>query len=299
MKLNEKLTPALLVSESFYPLLGDEARLMDAIERVVESGFYTRLEISAMKTREGQRRLRRIAQQNNLKITQWITNDLNEHQLNPSSVDADLRRRTIDKMEELVEVAADSGADRVAFISCKDPGPDLRQEAARGLTEVMCTVADKAMKCGGLTLLLEPLDRGAHKDNFIGPTPEAVAILEQVHRSCSNVLLSWDSAHVALNQEDLLESLTLAMPYVGQVHLANAVLDRADPKFGDWHMAMGEPGFLTGAVAYAIAGCAAGHLPQGKTLGITIESRSETEAVMLDNEAKNRKFLQEVLEREV
>lgn len=298
MKLSEKLKPALLVSESFFPLLEDEPRLMDTIERVVESGFYTRLEISAMKTPQGQRRLGQIAQRHHLNITQWITNDLNALQLNPSTVDANLRRRTIETMEQLVEVAAASGADRVAFISCKDPGPALRSEAAKGLTEVMCTVADKARRCGGITLLLEPLDRGAHKDNFIGPTPEAVDLLRQVHRSCQNVLLSWDSAHVALNRENVLESLALAMPYVGQVHLANAVLDREASEFGDWHMAMGEPGFLTADVAYDIARCAARHLPEGKTLGITIESRSQSEAVMLDNEAANRAFLAQVLERE-
>ncbi|MBR1779931.1 MAG: sugar phosphate isomerase/epimerase [Oscillospiraceae bacterium] len=299
MKVAEKLTPALLVSESFFPLLVDEPRLIRTLEQVLESGFYTRLEISAMKTPEGQQGLRRLAERFDLKVTQWITNDLNENSLNPSAVDAALRRRTIAKMKELVEIAAASGADRIAFISCKDPGPALRGEAAKGLTEVMCTVADAAQTAGGLTLLLEPLDRGAHKDNFIGPTDEAVEILKTVHQTNPNVLLSWDSAHVALNREDVVESLTLALPYIGQIHLANAVLDRDDPLFGDWHMAMGEPGFLTQDVAYAIANRAAGWLPEGKRLGITIESRSHTEDVMLENEAKNRAFLSAVLNREV
>ena len=83
MKLKERLTPALLVSESFFPLLGDEVRLLDAVERAVDSGFYTRLEISTMKTRQGRQRLREIARRYGLQITQWITNDLNELQLNP------------------------------------------------------------------------------------------------------------------------------------------------------------------------------------------------------------------------
>lgn len=298
MKLKERLTPALLVSESFFPLLGDEVRLLDAVERAVDSGFYTRLEISAMKTRQGRQRLREIARRYGLQITQWITNDLNELQLNPSAVESPLRDKTIAKMRELAEVAADSGADRMAFISGRDPGAAMRQEAARGLTQVMCAVAEKAMDCG-LTLLLEPLDRGAHKDNFIGPTPEAVAILREVHQSQPNVLLSWDSAHVALNREDLQMSLALAMPYVGQLHLANAVLEREDPQFGDWHMPMGRPGFLTEETAYAIGSCAVLHLNEGEHLGITVESRCTSEHEIWEREDQNRRFLERVLEREV
>jgi hypothetical protein len=34
-----------------------------------------------------------------------------------------------------------------------------------------------------------------------------------------------DSAHVALNEEDLIESLTTAAPLISQLHLANAILD--------------------------------------------------------------------------
>lgn len=298
MRLKEKLTPALLASESFYPLLGDERLLLDAVEREVADGFYTRLEISAMKTAQGRRRLREIQAGCGLQLTQWITNDLGELALNPSATDPELRRRTVEQMLKLAEAATESGADRMAFISGKDPGPASRQEAARGLEEVIRTVAERAMGLG-LTLLLEPLDRGAHKDNLIGPTPEAVALVKRVRRSCPNVLLSWDSAHVALNREDLLVSLTQAMPCIGQLHLANAVLERGNPRYGDWHMPMGRPGFLTEDMAYAVCRYAASQLSEGETLGVTVEARSASENVIADSLARNRAFLTDVLEREV
>ena len=113
------------------------------------------------------------------------------------------------------------------------------------------------------------------------------------------VLLSWDSAHVALNREDLQMSLALAMPYMGQLHLANAVLEREDPQFGDWHMPMGQPGFLTEETAYAIGSCAVLHLNEGEHLGITVESRCTSEHEIWEREDQNRSFLERVLEREV
>lgn len=295
MKIRDSLYPGLLASETFFPVLDNEGLLTDMVKRVVEDGFYGRVEISAMKTPLGQRELRALAAQ--IPVTQWITNDLNALNLNPSAVDSELRRRTVEKMKELVDVAAESGADRVAIISCQDPGPALRAEAAKGLTETMCTVAQYAA-ARNITLMLEPLDRGAHKNNFIGPTDEAVAILKQVHETCSNVLISWDSAHVALNGEDVVASLEQSFDYVGQIHLANAVLDRSSKAFGDWHMAMGEPGFLTEEVAAQLAKSACLRLGD-KRMAITIESRSANADVMLENDRKNRAFLSSVLEREV
>ena len=296
MKGKEKLRPGFLASESFFPLLSDEKRLFAALGQVFEDGFYSRLEISAQKTPEGRRELRRLAEQ--VPVTQWITNDLNSLGLNPSTVDPGLRKKTTEKMRELVDIAAESGADRIAFISCQDPGEALRAEATKGLAEVICTVAQDARR-SGITLLLEPLDRGAHKNNLIGPTNEAVALLEQVHRSAKNVLLSWDSAHVALNGENVTRSLSDAFPYVGQIHLANAILDRQSPDFGDWHMARGTPGFLTAEAAASIAACAIHRLPGEEIMGITVECRSASEDVMWKNIENNRAFISAVLEQEV
>lgn len=295
MKIREYLYPGLLASETFFPVLADEGLLTDLVKRVTEDGFYGRVEISAMKTPLGKRELRALAAR--IPVTQWITNDLNALQLNPSAVDAGLRKKTVEKIKELVDVAAESGADRVAIISCQDPGPALRAEAAKALTESLCAAALYARE-RGITVMLEPLDRGAHKNNFIGPTDEAVAILKQVHETCENVLISWDAAHVALNGENVVASLDQAFDYVGQIHLANAVLDRSSSAFGDWHMAMGAPGFLTETVAAELARCACRRL-EGKRMAITIESRSENADVMLDNDRKNREFLTRILELEV
>ena len=296
MKLKEKLRSGLLASETFFPIQHNEDLLIDTVYRVLETSFYARLELGTIRTPSARQQLRQIA--NRVPVTQWITSDLNEESLNPSTVDSALRVRTIERIRELVMTAAESGADRVALISGQDPGPDFRADAAKGLEEVLCAAAQSAATAD-ITIMLEPLDRGAHKNNFIGPTSEAMAVLDAVRRTYPNVLLSWDSAHVALNGENLLQSLSQSFCHVGQIHLSNAVLSRTAPDFGDWHMPMGAPGFLTAEMAFAIAACAAKRLPDGKTMGISVESRSHTADEVLKNEEKNRRFLQAVLEQEI
>lgn len=295
MKIAERLYPGLLASETFFPILQEETELLNRVKEVTADGFYGRIEISSMKSVSGQRTLLEISEK--IPVTQWITNDLNALDLNPSAVDSGLRKKTVRKMKELVDIAAKSGADRVAIISCQDPGEQWRSEAAKSLTETMCTVAEYASQYG-IVLMLEPLDRGAHKNNFIGPTREAVEIMKNVHAICQNVLISWDSAHVALNQENVMRSLEQSFAYVGQIHLANAVLDRSSDAYGDWHMPMGEPGFLTAPVATDLARCACQRLGDRK-MAITVECRSPDADAMMYYEHANRMFLRNILEQEV
>lgn len=296
MKLKEIFFPSFLVSESFYPVLFEESNLMALVRQTLDTGHYKRIEISAMKTPEGIQALRSISE--TVPVTQWITNDLNDQCLNPSSVDAELRHKTADEMKRLVRIAAQSGADRVAFISCADPGPTLRREATMGLAEVMTDVAAEADKYG-ITLLLEPLDRGAHKNNLIGPTDEAAELIRHVREWQPNVALSWDSAHAALNGENLPQAVEQNMPYIGQIHLANAVLDKNSTQYGDWHMKMGAPGFLTEDAAYEILKAAARQVSAGKTLGVTVERRSPDKQSMAHCVTENYNFLHSLLEREV
>lgn len=298
MKLKERFSPALLVSESFYPLLKDEDKLFSAVERVLRDGYYRRIETGALKTVQARKKFTNLVEQLNLGFTQWITNDISERNLNPSTTDRQLRERTIREICDLVEIAHESGADRVAMVSGPDSGSEVRGDALKGLEEVLLAVSDKLAQHPGMVLLLEPLDRGAHKNNLIGPTEDAVALMKKISRFYSNCLLSWDSAHMALNKENLEKSLEEASEYVGHIHLANAILNPEEAGYGDWHMPMGKPGFLDVDCGRSILRYACTMPKLKKDMGVSIESRCLEHQDPFLNEKKCRTFLQEVLEGE-
>ena len=66
-----------------------------------------------------------------------------------------------------------------------------------------------------------------------------------MRESYSNIFVNWDTAHVALNGEDIIASFSAAAHLVDGIHLSNAVLDRSKAAFGDHHIRIGEKGFLT------------------------------------------------------
>lgn len=295
MKLSERFYPSLLVSESFYPLLKEEDKLYQAVESVLREGYYQRIETGVLKTARAREKFIALVKELGIGFTQWITTDINELHLNPSATDKKLRKKTIDNICTLVEVAAESGADRVAMVSGPDPGEKLREEAQKGIEEVLFAVTEKMLEYPGMQLLLEPLDRGAHKNNFIGPTSVAVELMKKVNEVHENCRLSWDSAHMALNKENLKESLRLAGPYIGHIHLANAVLNPAQEGYGDWHMPMGKPGFLDIDCGRKILCDAASFLRDGSYMGVSIESRCQDGQNPYENESVCREFLCQVL----
>ncbi|MCD7736028.1 MAG: sugar phosphate isomerase/epimerase [Lachnospiraceae bacterium] len=297
MKLEQAFYPSLLVSESFYPLLGREQELYQAVERMISDGYYQRIECGSLKTPEIRKKFIRLMESGGVGFTQWITNDINEKKLNPSTLDGQIREKTIREISALVDTAAESGADRVAMVSGPDPGEAGREEALKGIEEVLFAVTDRMKQYPGMILLLEPLDRGAHKNNLIGPTEDSVRLMERVNRDETRCLLSWDSAHMALNREDLEESIEKSSKYIGHIHLANAILDPTEEGYGDWHMAMGKPGFLDEDCGARILRKAAEVL-DGVKMGVSIESRCQPGDDPFANEKKCREFLMNVLQRE-
>lgn len=93
----------------------------------------------------------------------------------------------------------------------------LRKDAAEIFYQTLSEICEEAAKYN-INVLVEPLDRGAHKKRFLGPTSEAVALFARVRESYPNVGFAFDTAHAALNGENIYEALELAKPYINQLH---------------------------------------------------------------------------------
>jgi sugar phosphate isomerase/epimerase len=174
-------------------------------------------------------------------VVQWLSPLLRAENLSLSSLEAGLRRKSVERIKSCLPLAAECGATEIGLISGADPGAGQRRAAAECLADSLLTVCSAAAGFG-ISVILEPLDRGAHKNGLIGPSHEAVALMDAV--ALPHIGLAWDSAHAALNNEDLEQTIESARRHIRQIHLSNAVLDSTSPLFGDHHMPIGTPGFL-------------------------------------------------------
>lgn len=161
---------------------------------------------------------------------------------NPHAMEAGIRELTLEAAKRHVDRAKRLQAAKMVVASGADPGPELREVQTGyfiGYLVELCRYAGPE-----LVLLIEPFDRSIGKNLLIGPTAEAVAVVEAVqHRGVPNIGLLTDMGHVPLMLETFEHAMSTAMPHVRHVHLGSCyMLDPTDPMYGDMHPPWGYPG---------------------------------------------------------
>ncbi|RDW22166.1 hypothetical protein CWR48_00195 [Oceanobacillus arenosus] len=236
--------PSLLVPEIFHPIKREKNFTADLLESIVEANFYKSVELGDGFDKQERKRILAVTEKNRIDVTQWLTFLIEENKLDVSSLDTALRKETVRTVKESLPLAAEIGAKNIAIVTGDDPGPERWAEGIEGLYESLCEIAEAAKEYK-MNLLIEPLDRFAHKKRIIGTTDETVELLARVQETYGNVGIAFDTAHAALNGEDIFEALEKGGDLIHQIHFSNAVLDTKIELYGDFHMEIGEPGFLT------------------------------------------------------
>jgi len=242
--MSSKFIPSLLVTEVFFPFKDEKGFAASVVENLGAQDFYRSFEIGTGYDREDRKRILQAKEQNNLQILQWLTYLTYESDLDVSSVDPVLRAATVKRIKESLYLAKETGVSTVAFVPGPDPGKNLRAQALEAFYESLCEICEEAASLQ-LMISIEAMDREVHKKRVMGLISEAVPLILRVRENYQNMSLVFDTAHVTLNQEDIPSSLDLAKSTISHLHFANVVADPESPLYGDNHMPIGEPGFLT------------------------------------------------------
>lgn len=137
----------------------------------------------------------------------------------------------VDLAKQLADHAAQAQACKLLLTSGWRPeNPDHEQNAYDALTRSFAELLDYVGN--ELALVLEPGDRDVDYFQLIGPTRYAVTFISQFGGKVGLVL---DTSHVAQLGEELRTATMQAKPYCSHIHLANCVLKKESPLFGDKH----------------------------------------------------------------
>ncbi|MFD1067028.1 sugar phosphate isomerase/epimerase family protein [Oceanobacillus locisalsi] len=289
--MTDRFIPSLLIPEIFFPVKDKAGFTADIIKQLSEEDFYRSFEIGDVSQAAERKQIADLAKENQYEITQWLTFLIDKNGLDVSSIDSKLRKESVKQLKESIYEAAECGASNIAFVTGKDPGDNLREEAMEGLYESICEICEEAAAYH-MNVLVEPLDRDAHKKRIIGPTNEAVGLINRVEKQFKNIGLAFDTAHAALNGEDIHEALEEAKHETHQIHFSNAVLDKKNHLYGDYHMPIGEPGFLTiDKITSILRKAVELDVRKQQGLRIAIEVRGKDINDYLDNEKISRNIL--------
>ncbi|HEY0123909.1 MAG TPA: aminotransferase class III-fold pyridoxal phosphate-dependent enzyme [Rhizobium sp.] len=296
MSMLPNFVPSCLFPEIYGPWATRPGFVAQQLETIVAEGFYRSVEISQIHDATDRSDVRSICADHGFYVTAWLTPVVDEHKLDLTSVDETLRQRSVQVIIQHMPQAIEFGAKTIAFVGGTDPGPALRDKGYdscyKSMSEISAAAADL-----GATVMLEPLDRFAHKKRLVGPTSEAVAVFARVRAEHPNFGFAFDTAHSALNDEDIGASLALAKDQIAHLHLSNAVLNPSDPLYGDHHMSPGAPGFLTvERTASLLAAAAKLGIGKDRPLRVAVEARAKPVHAEQEVAAIAKVFLTEALE---
>ena len=153
--------------------------------------------------------------------------------LNPSSLDRDIREKAISGLGDCFHYARQAGADAVLLSSGVRPANE--KDDAECLTLLTDSLSRLHELEPGLPILLEPGDRDVEYRHLLGPTKRVAEFVSGCRDRGIPLGITFDISHVAQLGENLEDAWSIARPYCDHVHFANCVLKKGSPIYGDKH----------------------------------------------------------------
>lgn len=225
-----------------YPnCLRGEGPVSEYVRKIVEDDFFQAIEITWVKDPAERQKVADLLKQSHLTVgfgaqPSLLTTGYDLNSLNPEE-----RKVALDQVKSMIDMAAEMGIGKVAFLSGKDPGEAKREEATAALIDSLNQLCAYAQP-KGIFLLLETFDRTIDKKALIGPAREAAAVAKAVRASHANFGLMMDLSHLPQQFESPREALPAVQDYLAHVHIGNCVTkDPSFPAYGDQHPRFGFP----------------------------------------------------------
>jgi sugar phosphate isomerase/epimerase len=262
-----------IIHRTLYPeSKRDERILLNTLDLITHDLFFERIELHTLKDPTIRKEVKRRLAITRMKTTYATSPKIFEHNLDINSIDSGIRKHAVKELKNYFEDALDFGADSITMIS----GPMVNEhyeDAKQALVESVMELSQIAEKIG-LDLHLELHDYNIDKKRFMGPTREAIDLLNRLQGQCPAFYFLIDNSHFPLLGESVEEAVFPLANNIGYVHIGSSVLDVKDPRYGDHHPYFGYPAGMNDTkeiVQFLKALAQVGYLKPGRKAPITIE----------------------------
>lgn len=225
---------------AFPELMRGDGPILETLKDLLIDTFFDAVEVTRINDRQVRRRVRELTEQAMVTVVFGAQPILlgGKHDLN-SELEKK-RREAIEAVKDGIDQAEQVGAQAVAVLAGKDPGPEGRKNAIsrlkRSLSE-LCDYADSK----GLMLVLETFDRVSFGKNcLVGPSEEACELAERMRRNHRNFGLMLDLSHLPLLEEPPEKAPVVLKDFLVHAHIGNCVKRFPQhPAYGDEHPRFG------------------------------------------------------------
>ena len=285
---------SLLVSNILDPLTHTNEDLKNIYRRLSYLDDYESIETRLIKDNEMIDYFNQVVGQK-FELTYWITGEIQRAKLNLSSVNEEKRIASVELVKSMIKIAVKTNCQWIGLASgC------IESTVEEGLIAFQKSISDLLLEIENqkyqISIILEPLDQFAHKCNVIGTLDTILQLLRSIPERFLNhkrLSICFDTAHVALNDDNFETTFQKLAPYISRVHFANAVLNKQSPMYGDYHLPLCQEGFLNLELAREVRKFIELYLTGEITVTMEVRETQREHAWVLEKEMKE--FLNEVL----
>ena len=211
--------------------------VLDSINIIACDEYFDAIEIGRFTDEETRAKAKRLLEQSHLKVCYGAQTRLLGTDLNPNSLNEDIRKQTEDTLIEAVDEAEYLGARAIAFLAGKW-AQETKEPAYNQLIKTTKAVCDYAAS-KNMGVNLEVFDFDMDKAALIGPAPLAARFAADMRTLCNNFGLLIDLSHFPTTYETSKFVVQTLRPYITHLHIGNAVIKQGFEAYGDMHPRFG------------------------------------------------------------
>jgi len=220
---------------------GGEA-FLGALKRIVKDDFFSVVEMEKVKEESIRKRAMEFISQSRLEVGFSGAAALMQGKHNLNAFEEEKRKGAVEVAIASYEDARGMGAHFLGLISGPNP-PDRREEAIGLLIQSLREIGGYARSRGEIPIFLETFDCEIDKCCLIGPSSDALRVVQEVKKEYPRFGLMLDLSHLPLLHESPPDTLRLLRGHIGHIHLGNCVFsDRKNAAYGDSHPPFGIAG---------------------------------------------------------
>ena len=217
-----------------------EGPIVETITKIAEDDYFNAIEITWIKDPEVRKKAKEILVTSGLAVGYGAQPAVLLTPLNPNSLDEDERKKAVEVLKSQVDEAQFMGAGRMAFLSGKDPGDELRDAALDALVKTTRELCDHAAE-KDMGIALETFDRAIDKKCLMGSSADSAKFAGAVDRENFGILV--DLSHLPLLGESSEQCAQAVKDHLVHLHIGNcAMRDKNHPAYGDAHPRFGIEG---------------------------------------------------------
>ena len=194
---NNFCTMSIVHFMAFPNTIGGEGPIVETINKIAEDPFFGAIEIGWIKDSKVRSAVKAIIDASHIKVGYGAQSALLLGKLDLNSLDENSRRLAVSQLKACVDEASEVGAQRVAFLSGKDPGDADRPKAFDFLVKSVKDICAYAHE-KGISMTLETFDRSVDKKCLIGPSDYAAKFTDIIRQDYPDFGLLYDLSHMPL-----------------------------------------------------------------------------------------------------